>query len=247
MTEDRNIGKKAILKVNSLDGGYGKIQILYEISLSVAKEEIVTIIGPNGCGKSTFLKVLTGIANYFTGEISYFGYPIMDSKTSDLIKMGMSYVPQVDNVFPDLTIRENLELGAFLQEDNVDDHIEEIFSLFPDLYPRRHDFASKLSGGQRQMLALGRALMTRPRFLILDEPTAALSPSYVDMILEKITELRELGLTLLLVEQNAKSALSRSDYAYVFSSGKVVFHGEAQNILKDPELGRKFLGFVKAE
>ena len=240
----REFEEEPILQVNKLQGGYGKVQIIYDISLAMKKKEIVTIIGPNGCGKSTFLKIIYGLATHYSGDVKYFNTNIARKRTDLLVKWGISYVPQVNNVFPDLTIEENLEMGFYLSDSNLEEAIDYVFSIFPDLKPRRHDFASTLSGGQRQMLALGRALMTAPTLILLDEPTAALSPSYVETILKKINELREEGLSILLVEQNAKSALKYSDYGYVFSSGKVVHHGEAQTILEDPQLGEKFLGFT---
>ncbi|RMG28097.1 MAG: ABC transporter ATP-binding protein [Methanobacteriota archaeon] len=233
-----------ILKVKNLQGGYGKVQIIYDISLTMDKQEIVTIIGPNGCGKSTFLKIIYGLASYYSGYVEYAQTPIMKKRTDLLVRWGISYVPQVNNVFPDLTIEENLEMGFYLSDGNLEDAIDYVFSIFPDLKPRRFEFASNLSGGQRQMLALGRALMTGPTLLLLDEPTAALSPTYVETILRKIKELREEGVSILLVEQNAKSALAHSDYGYVFASGRVVHHDDAQAILKDPQLGEKFLGFA---
>lgn len=236
--------KDPILSVTNLQGGYGKVQIIYDISLAMKRQEIVTIIGPNGCGKSTFLKIIYGLATYYSGNIEYLQTPIERKRTDLLVRWGISYVPQVNNVFPDLTIEENLEMGFYLSDGNLDDAIDYVFSIFPDLKPRRFEFASNLSGGQRQMLALGRALMTGPTLLLLDEPTAALSPAYVETILQKITELREEGVSVLLVEQNAKSALGHSDYGYVFASGRVVHHGDAQSILKDPQLGEKFLGFA---
>ncbi len=240
----RAIENKA-LEVIGINGGYGSVQILFDIDLVVGKQEIVTIIGPNGCGKSTFLKVIFGLANRYSGGVNYFGSDVSNEKTDKLVKMGLSYVPQVNNVFPDLTILENLEMGGYRLNDDISDDMEKVFQIFPELKERKFELASNLSGGQRQMLALGRALMTRPRMMLLDEPTAALSPIFVQEILDKVSALRDDGMSILLVEQNAKSALRHSDYGYVFAHGELVYEDVAESILTNKNIGELFLGVAK--
>ncbi len=240
----RAIDNKA-LEVIGINGGYGSVQILFDIDLAVGKQEIVTIIGPNGCGKSTFLKVIFGLANRYSGGIKYFGSDVSNEKTDKLVNMGMSYVPQVNNVFPDLTILENLEMGGYRLNDDISDDMEKVFQIFPELKERKFELASNLSGGQRQMLALGRALMTRPQMMLLDEPTAALSPIFVQEILDKVSALRDDGMSILLVEQNAKSALRHSDYGYVFAHGELVYEDVAESILTNKNIGELFLGVAK--
>ncbi len=240
----RAIENKA-LEVIGINGGYGSVQILFDIDLVVGKQEIVTIIGPNGCGKSTFLKVIFGLANRYSGGVNYFGSDVANEKTDKLVKMGLSYVPQVNNVFPDLTILENLEMGGYRLNDDISDDMEKVFQIFPELKERKFELASNLSGGQRQMLALGRALMTRPRMMLLDEPTAALSPIFVQEILDKVSALRDDGMSILLVEQNAKSALRHSDYGYVFAHGELVYEDVAESILTNKNIGELFLGVAK--
>lgn len=230
------------LIASKIEGGYGSVQILQGIDVAVGNQEIVTIIGPNGCGKSTFLKVVFGLATHYSGTVEYFGKDITANRTDTLVRAGISYVPQVNNVFADLTISENLQMGAFLIEDDYSDDLERVFQVFPELKERKLDLAGNLSGGQRQMLALGRAMMTRPKVMLLDEPTAALSPLFVQEILDKIVDLREEGLSILLVEQNARSALRHSDHGYVFASGRVVTDAPADEILSNKNIGELFLG-----
>ncbi len=234
-----------VLEVNNLTGGYGKVQILNGIDLHVNKNEITTIIGPNGSGKSTFLKVVFGLATYYAGDIKYNNEDISGIRTDLLVKQGISYVPQLDNVFPTLTIQENLEMGAYQFKELPEDNLEHVYTIFDELKQRKHDLANTLSGGMRQMLALGRALMANPNLILLDEPTAALSPIYVTQILDKVTELRDNGVTILLVEQNAKAALKKSDRGYVFANGEVVHTDTADSMLNDPKISEYFLGIVK--
>ena len=232
-----------ILDVKGLEGGYGTVQILHGIDLYVDEGEFVTIIGPNGCGKSTFIKVIFGIATQYGGEVMYDNKSISNWRTDQLVNNGIAYVPQVDNVFPSLSIFENLQMGGNnLPTKVLNERIEEALDMFPDLKTRIHDLAASLSGGERQMLAISRALISKPRFLLLDEPTAALSPLYQSQIIEKIDKLRETGITILIVEQNARLSLSRSDRGYIFANGKVVHSGDAKDILNDPEIGEYFLG-----
>ena len=232
-----------VLEVSGLDGGYGSVQILNGISLHVDKGEFVTIIGPNGCGKSTFIKVIFGIATHYRGTVKHRGESIAGWRTDQLVQRGIAYVPQVDNVFPGLNVRENLEMGGVrLPPTLLEERITRALEMFPDLQPRLHDTAASLSGGQRQMLAISRALISNPTFLLLDEPTAALSPLYQEQIIERIDSLREKGITILIVEQNARLSLARSDRGYILANGEVVHTAPASEILDDPHINEYFLG-----
>lgn len=232
-----------VLEVSGLIGGYGSVRILHGIDVHVDKGEFVTIIGPNGCGKSTFLKVVFGLATREEGGVEHMGEDISSWSTDRLARRGISYVPQVDNVFPSLSVRENLQMGAIgLPRPEVQKRIERALEMFPDLQTRMSDMAASLSGGQRQMLAISRALMSNPTFLLLDEPTAALSPLYQQQIIGRIDALRDKGITILIVEQNARLSLKRSDRGYIFAGGKVVHTGLASDILEDEEIGQYFLG-----
>jgi ABC-type branched-subunit amino acid transport system ATPase component len=232
-----------ILDVRGLEGGYGSVQILYDIDIHVDKGEFVTIIGPNGCGKSTLIKAIFGIATYYSGGIEYMGQDVSGWRTDQLVNHGIAYVPQIDNVFPSLSVEENLQMGGNKLPNNIlNERIERSLEMFPDLRSREFDLAASLSGGERQMLAISRALISNPKFLLLDEPTAALSPLYQQQIIERIDSLREGGITILIVEQNARLSLARSDRGYIMASGKIVHTGDAQHILTDPEIGEYFLG-----
>jgi ABC-type branched-subunit amino acid transport system ATPase component len=232
-----------VLEVRGLEGGYGSVQILYEIDMHVDEGEFVTIIGPNGCGKSTLIKTIFGIATYYGGDIEYRGQDVSGWRTDQLVNHGIAYVPQIDNVFPSLSVEENLQMGGNTLPNNIlNQRIERSLEMFPDLRSREHDLAASLSGGERQMLAISRALISDPKFLLLDEPTAALSPLYQQQIIERIDSLREDGITILIVEQNARLSLARSDRGYIMASGKMVHTGDAQHILTDPEIGEYFLG-----
>jgi len=235
-----------ILDVNGLEGGYGKVQIMNNVDLYVNEGEFVTIIGPNGCGKSTFIKLIFGIATYYKGSVKHKEEEVSGWRTDSLVNRGMAYVPQVDNVFPSLSVRENLEMGGInLPLPVLEDRITRSLEMFEDLRPRMNDVAASLSGGQRQMLAISRALISDPDFLLLDEPTAALSPLYQQQIIERIDALRAKGITVLIVEQNARLSLSRSDRGYIFANGQVVHTDKASNILVDPHINEYFLGTKK--
>ena len=235
-----------VLEVSALEGGYGSVQIIYGIDIHVDEGEFVTIIGPNGCGKSTFIKTIFGIATYYSGSILYRGMDVSGLRTDQLVNHGIAYVPQVDNVFPSLSVLENLQMGGnSLSPGVLAERIERSLEMFPDLRNREYDLAASLSGGERQMLAISRALISDPKFLLLDEPTAALSPLYQQQIIESIDSLRDRGITILIVEQNARLSLARSDRGYIISNGKVVHSGDAQHILTDPEIGEYFLGSTR--
>ncbi len=232
-----------VLEVRGLEGGYGSVQILYEIDMHVDEGEFVTIIGPNGCGKSTLIKTIFGIATYYGGDIEYRGQDVSGWRTDQLVNHGIAYVPQIDNVFPSLSVEENLQMGGNTLPNNIlNQRIERSLEMFPDLRSREHDLAASLSGGERQMLAISRALISDPKFLLLDEPTAALSPLYQQQIIDRIDSLRKEGITILIVEQNARLSLARSDRGYILANGKMVHTGDAQHILSDPEIGEYFLG-----
>ena len=232
-----------VMEVRGLEGGYGTVQILYGIDMHVDEGEFVTIIGPIGCGKSTLIKTIFGIASYYSGDVEYRGQDVSGWRTDQLVNHGIAYVPQVDNVFPSLSVKENLQMGGNALSNRVlNERIERAIDMFPDLRSREYDLAASLSGGERQMLAISRALISDPKFLLLDEPTAALSPLYQQQIIERIDSLREQGITILIVEQNARLSLARSDRGYIMANGKVVHSGDAQHILTDPEIGEYFLG-----
>ncbi|MEC7426002.1 MAG: ABC transporter ATP-binding protein, partial [Candidatus Thermoplasmatota archaeon] len=217
-----------VLEVSALEGGYGSVQIIYGIDIHVDEGEFVTIIGPNGCGKSTFIKTIFGIATYYSGSILYRGMDVSGLRTDQLVNHGIAYVPQVDNVFPSLSVLENLQMGGnSLSPGVLAERMERSLEMFPDLRNREYDLAASLSGGERQMLAISRALISDPKFLLLDEPTAALSPLYQQQIIESIDSLRDRGITILIVEQNARLSLARSDRGYIISNGKVVHTGDA--------------------
>ncbi len=231
------------LEVKNVKGGYGSVKIIHGIDIYVDEGEFVTIIGPNGCGKSTLIKIIFGIATHYSGTIKHKGTEVSGWRTDQLAQRGIAYVPQVDNVFPSLSVEENLQMGGnSLSSSILNKRIGHALDMFPDLLHRTHDLAASLSGGERQMLAIGRALISKPDFLLLDEPTAALSPLYQQQIIERIDALREVGITVLIVEQNARLSLARSDRGYIISNGEVVHTGDASDILHDPDINEYFLG-----
>ena len=231
------------LDVKNVEGGYGSVKIIHGIDMHVDEGEFVTIIGPNGCGKSTLIKIIFGIATYYGVKVEHKGEDVSGWRTDRLATRGIAYVPQVDNVFPSLSVEENLQMGGnSLSSSLLNERIGHALDMFPDLKDRTHDLAASLSGGERQMLAIGRALINQPDFLLLDEPTAALSPLYQQQIIERIDALREVGITVLIVEQNARLSLARSDRGYILSNGKVVHTGNAEDILNDPHINEYFLG-----
>jgi|TARA_Y100000814_G_scaffold280942_1_gene244701 branched-chain amino acid transport system ATP-binding protein len=237
---------RVALEVKELEGGYDQVKILNGIDLHVYQGEFVTIIGPNGCGKSTFLKVIFGLAAHHYGSVFHEDEDVSGWRTDRLVDRGIAYVPQVDNVFPSLSVQENLQMGGIkLTKKRVANGIERSFEMFPDLKPRINDLAVSLSGGERQMLAIARALISEPTFLMLDEPTAALSPRYQQEILTNIDELRGQGISVLLVEQNARLSLAKSDRGYIFSGGRIIHSGNAKTILDDPDIGKYFLGIPR--
>ena len=232
-----------LLEAKDVVAGYvSEVDILHGVSITVHSGEMVAIIGPNGAGKSTLLRAIFGLLAARRGQISLKGQDITNRPPDELVLRGLSYVPQVDNIFPSLTILENLEMGAFIREDGVAERVDYILSLFSDLAHRRGEKAGRLSGGQRQMLALGRALMLDPDVLLLDEPSASLSPKMVDMIFDRIKLINAEGTGILLVEQNAREALSVCHRGYVLAMGENRLEGEAKSLLDNAEVGKLYLG-----
>lgn len=232
----------ALLEARHVVAGYGETQILHGVSLVVNEGEIVTIIGPNGCGKSTFMKAVVGLVQVRTGSVTFRGADITDYPPERVVQTGLCYVPQSANVFPSLSIRENLEMGAFIRGDDGRARVDEMFGLFPDLARRRTARAGSLSGGQRQMLALARALMLDPVLLLLDEPSAGLSPAIMGTVFERIQDINATGVALLLVEQQAREALRLSDRGYVLSGGENRLEDRGPALLDNPEVARLYLG-----
>ncbi len=231
-----------ILKVEGATVGYSEIDILHDVSIVLRAGEIVSVIGPNGAGKSTLLKTIFGCLTPKRGKVFLKDEDITGLKPEKIVKKGISYVPQVENIFPSLTIQENLEMGAFIRTDDFSSRLNEVFELFPVLKKRKNHKAGHLSGGQRQMVAMGRALMLDPRVLLLDEPSAGLAPKLVSMIFEKIKDINSTGVAMILVEQNAREALSMARRGYVLATGKNVLDGEAKALLANNEVARLYLG-----
>jgi ABC-type branched-subunit amino acid transport system ATPase component len=231
-----------VLEAREVVSGYGEVEILHEVSIKVEEEEIVTIIGPNGAGKSTLLKTVFGLLPCKRGTVVFDGEDVTGRSPQVMVRKGMCYVPQSDNVFPSLTVQENLEMGAFIRRDNYRPKIEEVLALFPDVLERRHARAGKLSGGQRQMLALARALMLEPRILLLDEPSASLAPNMVQLVFAKILDINRSGVAIVMVEQNARESLRLSHRGYVLAMGQNRLEGSGESLLDSEEVGRTYLG-----
>jgi ABC-type branched-subunit amino acid transport system ATPase component len=230
-----------ILQVEGIKSGYGSMEVLHEVSVEVEEGKIVTLLGPNGSGKTTLLRTIFGIVKPRDGAITFKGEDITGLAPEKTVLKGLSYVPQEENIFPSLSVQENLEMGAFTRTDDWGSRVEEIYALFPDITDRRYSRAGELSGGMRQMLAIGRALMLNPEALLLDEPSTGLAPFLVDQIFERIQELNRQGVTIFLVEQNAQ-ALKCADKAYILEGGEKKAEGNAKELMADEEIGRLYLG-----
>jgi len=230
------------LTVDTITSGYGDMEVLHEVSVELDTGEIVTIIGPNGAGKSTLMKTIFGLLKPTGGKILFDGKNITGLPPDRIVRLGMAYVPQVENVFPSLTAQENLEMGAFILTGNFSDRIDDIYGLFPLLKERKRQRAGKMSGGERQMVAMGRALMLNPKLILLDEPSAALAPNLAAMIFDRITAINQTGVAILIVEQNAKESLKLSDRGYVLASGRKRFEDTGKNLLTNEEIGELYLG-----
>ncbi|SFI77947.1 ABC transporter ATP-binding protein [Celeribacter neptunius] len=231
------------LHANEMRGGYGSgADILHGCTLTVQKGEIAVIVGPNGAGKSTAMKAVFGMLNLREGHVHLDGEDITKLSPQERVHKGMGFVPQTHNIFPTMTVRENLEMGAFIRSDDIEPTIEQVYELFPAVYEKRNQNAGELSGGQRQQVAVGRALMTQPKLLMLDEPTAGVSPIVMDELFDRIIEVAKTGISILMVEQNARQALEIADKGYVLVQGANAYTDTGANLLADPDVRRTFLG-----
>ncbi|MEO6985788.1 MAG: ABC transporter ATP-binding protein [Paralcaligenes sp.] len=232
-----------LLKVDAITGGYGDTEVLRRVSIMVEQSEIVSIVGPNGAGKSTLMKTVFGLLHPREGSINFAGHDISQLAAHQIVKLGMCYVPQVANVFTSLTVEENLEMGAYaLKNGDLEACKQRVYDMFPQLKPRRRQLAGKMSGGERQMVAMGSALMLNPTLLLLDEPTAALSPKLVSEIFDHVAHINETGVAILMVEQNARQSLQMAHRGYVLASGENRHEGTGRELLEDPNVGRLYLG-----
>ena len=227
---------------SNMTGGYGGVDILNNCGIEVNQGEISVVVGPNGAGKSTAMKAMLGMISLKSGEIILNGRDISGLTPEDRVAQGIAFVPQTMNIFSELTVEENLEMGAFLRNDNINKTIEDVYKLFPILKDKKNQLAGELSGGQRQQVAVGRALMTKPSVLMLDEPTAGVSPIVMDELFDRIIEIKNTGVAIIIVEQNAKQALSIADFGYVLVGGKNKFTGKGSELLNNPEVRKAFLG-----
>ena len=232
----------ALLEASDVVAGYGQTRILHGVSITVDQGEIVTIIGPNGCGKSTLMKAIVGLVKVQKGTVTFRDKTISGTPPELIVRTGLCYVPQTNNVFASLSIRENLEMGAFLRRDDFNDRIDKMFNIFPDLAIQPGRRADSLSGGQRQMLAIARALMLDPSLLLLDEPSAGLSPAMIGLIFERIRDINRNGVSVLMVEQNARRALAMSDRGYVLVAGENRLEDTGPHMLDNPEVASLYLG-----
>ena len=231
------------LKAQKITGGYGSgPDILHACDISVGKGEIAVIVGPNGAGKSTAMKAIFGMLDVREGSVLLDGVDISNFSTQDRVRAGMGFVPQNQNIFTSMTVEENLEMGAFIRKDDFSDTLEQVFELFPVLREKRRQAAGELSGGQRQQVAVGRALMTQPKILMLDEPTAGVSPIVMDELFDRIIEVSRTGIPILMVEQNARQALGIADTGFVMVQGRNAYTGSGKELLADPEVRKSFLG-----
>jgi branched-chain amino acid transport system ATP-binding protein len=231
-----------LLAIRDLDAGYGDFQVLEGVDMAVADAEYVAIVGPNGAGKSTVMKSVFGLTDHMGGEVVFDGEGISGLRPDQIITRGLNYVPQTDNVFPGLTVEENLEMGAYILDSVPDDRLRSIYDRFPILEERNEQLAGSLSGGQQQMLAMGRGLMVDPGLMLIDEPSAGMAPHLVDEVFEKIRDINEGGTAILMVEQNARKALRNADRGYVLDMGENRFVDDADALLDNEEVAELYLG-----
>lgn len=232
----------SLLSVDNIYGGYGDMDILHGVSLAVEPGEIVVIIGPNGAGKSTAMKAVFGLVRVREGRIHYRDKPVTNLRPDQVVRAGVCYVPQEHNVFPSLTVEENLEMGAFIRNDDYAPAMRTVYELFPAVYEKRRQPAGALSGGQRQMVAMGRAMMLDPQLILMDEPTAGLAPAIVNQMFDNIRKINSLGVSILMVEQNAKQALALAHRGYVLTTGQNRLADTGPNLLANREVAEMFLG-----
>ncbi|MEL7430316.1 MAG: ABC transporter ATP-binding protein [Pseudomonadota bacterium] len=232
----------AFLIGENMTGGYGGADILFDCTIGVEQGEIAVVVGPNGAGKSTAMKAVFGMLNLREGRVMMDGEEITDLSPQARVRKGMGFVPQTNNVFTTMTVEENLEMGAFIRDDEISATMEQVFDLFPILKEKRRQAAGELSGGQRQQVAVGRALMTKPKVLMLDEPTAGVSPIVMDELFDRIIEIAKTGIAILMVEQNAKQALNIADKGYVLVQGANRYTDTGAALMADPEVRKAFLG-----
>lgn len=232
----------SVIALDNVFGGYGDTEILHGVSMNVDAGEIVVIIGPNGAGKSTAMKAVFGLLNLKSGTVKLDGTDITNMPPDKVVRQGVCYVPQTANIFQSLSVEENLEMGAYVRKDDFKPRMREIYELFPPLFEKRKQAAGTLSGGQRQMVAMGKAMMLEPKILLLDEPTAGLSPKYRGEIFSIVRAVNETGTPILMVEQNAKQALKIANRGYVMVDGQTKYEGSGDSLLNDPEVAEMFLG-----
>jgi branched-chain amino acid transport system ATP-binding protein len=232
----------SLIELRDVVGGYGGAPILNGVNISIEQSDIGVIVGPNGAGKSTSLKAIFGLLKVTSGSIRFNGQEITNSLPDKLVPMGLSFVPQEKNVFTSMTCEENLEMGAFVRKDDFSDTLAMVYDMFPPVKEKRYQKAGELSGGQRQMVAMGRALMSNPKLLMLDEPSAGLSPRYVLEIFETVVRINKAGVGILMVEQNARQALALASKGFVLANGQNRFTGTGAELIADPEVAKSFLG-----
>ena len=231
-----------ILQVSDLVTGYGEAEIVHGVDLDIEREEMVAIIGPNGAGKSTLMRAVFGLIDCWGGSVVVAGVDVTDHRPDEITKVGASYVPQRNNVFPNLTVRENLEMGAYVDDEAPESAYEAVYERFPILEERRNQKVGRMSGGQRQMVAMGAGLMIDPDLLLVDEPSAGLAPDLVDEMFERIQRIKEGGTSILMVEQNARQALRYADRGYVLDQGENAFEGPGEELLESDEIAEMYLG-----
>jgi branched-chain amino acid transport system ATP-binding protein len=231
-----------LLEARNVVSGYGDAEILHGVSMGVRQDEVVCIIGPNGAGKSTVMRAVFGLIECWDGTVSYDGTEITDARPDEITRRGMCYVPQTENIFPSLTVRENLKMGAYILDDVPQEYLDEVYERFPILRERQDQRAGSLSGGQQQMVAMGRGLMVDPGLMLIDEPSAGMAPDLVDDVFEKIVEINESGTAVLMVEQNARKALKTSGRGYVLDMGENRFEDTGDALLDNEEVEELYLG-----